>query len=299
MTHRTWSSIIVAPLLLAACGSQPPQPPQPTADAMSDEALARIEQQVGGRLGVGLVGEGGTVWRSHRGDERFAMCSTFKLALAAAILERIDEGRLGLDDVVTFGPDDLMSYAPVVSTRVDEGRITISELAEAAVTLSDNSAANLLLARVDGPEGLTAFVRRHGDEMTRLDRIEPDLNENRPGDERDTTTPAAMAGLVHQLVLEDGLGAESRRRLSDWLVATSTGLQRIRAGLPEGWRAGDKTGTCSTAYNDIAVVWPPDSTPFVLTVYIDHPTAEPDEINAVFGEIAGLAADLVRERPGG
>jgi beta-lactamase class A len=268
-------------------------------EVMSEATLAGLEARLGGRLGVALVGEDGVLRRSHRGDERFAMCSTFKLALSAAILEQVDDGDLSLDAEVPIDESDLLSYAPVVTERVGEGRIRVDELAVASVTLSDNSAANLLLERVGGPAGLTAFFRRQGDPVTRLDRIEPDLNENRPGDERDTTTPEAMATLVQRLVLGTGLSAESRELLRSWLEQTSTGLQRIRAGLPDRWRAGDKTGTCGTAYNDVAVVWPPEGEALVLVVYIDRPAVEAGDVDDVFAELGGLAAEFVAERVGG
>ena len=287
-------------LLLAACVDETPMPASGApSDAMREATLAGLEDRLGGRLGVALVGEDGVLRRSHRGDERFAMCSTFKLALSAAILEQVDDGDLSLDAEVPIDESDLLSYAPVVTERVGEGRIRVDELAVASVTLSDNSAANLLLERVGGPAGLTAFFRRQGDPVTRLDRIEPDLNENRPGDERDTTTPEAMATLVQRLVLGTGLSAESRELLRSWLEQTSTGLQRIRAGLPDRWRAGDKTGTCGTAYNDVAVVWPPEGEALVLVVYIDRPAVEAGDVDDVFAELGRLAAQFVAERVGG
>lgn len=304
MTIRPVQTLLAPLMLFAACGVEPlpagrdAEPEAGLDGGRSETELAAIEERIGGRVGIALVDDGGTVLREHRGDERFAFCSTFKLILSAAVLAEVEAGRLGLDEVVEFGEEDVLAYAPVVGERVAEGRMTIAELAEAITTVSDNSAANLLLERIGGTEALTAFFRRHGDEVSRLDRYEPDLNENAPGDERDTTSPRAMAALVRRLVLGTALGAESRATLSGWAEASVTGLHRIRAGLPEGWRAGDKTGSCGTAYNDVAIVWPPAAEPFVLAVYIDRPVAPAGEVEAAIAEIGAFAADLVNRRTG-
>lgn len=305
MSRRLFPHALLLLLFVAAAAAAPQSAPSSAnehpagEDALSAAALTAIEERIGGRIGVALVGGDGTVRHDHRGGERFAMCSTFKLALSAAVLEEVAAGRMSLDDIVPFGEADLLDYAPVTREHVADGRMTVGELAEAISTVSDNTAANLLLARIGGPAALTEFFRRHGDELSRLDRTEPELNENAPGDARDTTTPRAMAGLVRRLVLGDALGDEAREQLAAWAVANRTGDNRIRAGIPDGWRVGDKTGTCGTAYNDVAIVWPPGAEPFVLAVYVDRPTAETEQVEAAIAEIGGLAAKLAtaRERP--
>lgn len=296
MSRRLFPQALVLLLVTAAAAAVPQSVPSSAnerpagEDALSAAALTAVEERIGGRVGVALVGADGTLRRDHRGDERFAMCSTFKLALSAAVLEEVAAGRMSLDDDVPFGEGDLLDYAPVAREHVAAGRMTVGELAEAISTLSDNTAANLLLAKIGGPAALTAFFRRHGDELSRLDRTEPALNENASGDERDTTTPRAMAGLVRRLVLGGALGDAAREQLAAWAVANRTGDNRIRAGIPDGWRVGDKTGTCGTAYNDVAIVWPPEREPFVLAVYVDRPTAEAKQVEAAIAEIGRLAA---------
>lgn len=281
-----WRSILLGAGLLAACAADGADRRQPANDA----AITAIERRIGGRIGVALIGADGRLEFAHRADERFAMCSTFKLALAAAILDMADRSQLSLDESIAYTRADLVSYAPVVEANLAKGSLTVGELAEAIVTVSDNAAANLLLNRIGGPPVLTAFVRRHGDPVTRLDRMETALNENAPGDPRDTTAPAAMARLARTLLLGDALAPASRQRLAGWAEASTTGLQRIRAGLPKGWRAGDKTGNCGTAYNDLAIVWPDGAEPFVLAVYVDRPTAPQAAINPAIAEIGSLAA---------
>lgn len=215
------------------------------------------------------------------------MCSTFKWLLAAQVLARVDTGEESLERVVRYGPADLLEYAPVTRERVEAGGLTISELCAAAVQVSDNTAANLLLATVDGPAGFTAFLRTLGDPTTRLDRTEPELNAAKPGDPRDTTTPAAMLEDLRTVLLGDVLSPASRERLIDWLVTSMTGKARLRAGLPTDWRAGDKTGTCGRGFaNDVAIAWPPGRKPILIAAYLAEAEASFEDCNAALAEVA-------------
>jgi beta-lactamase class A len=250
-----------------------------------------LEQRIGGRIGVFAVDAGTGASLEHRADERFAMCSTFKWALAAAVLARVDRAALRLDEAVAYGEADLLAHAPLTAARVTEGRMTIEELARAAVVVSDNTAANLLLARIGGPPGLTRFFRDVGDDVTRLDRNEPTLNTNAPGDPRDTTTPRAMALALRTVLTGDVLSPASRDRLAGWLVECRTGLSRLRAGLPASWRVGDKTGTgANGACNDVAIAWPPAAGPWVMAAYMSEGSAPAAEQNAAHAEIGSLVA---------
>jgi beta-lactamase class A len=253
--------------------------------------LAAIEARVGGRLGVAALDTGSGRRIEYRAGDRFAMCSTFKLLLAAAVLARVDAGRESLDRVVAYGPRDLLDYAPVTREHLPEGGMTVSALCAASVEFSDNTAANLLLASLGGPEGLTRYARSLSDAVTRLDRVEPWLNANEPGDPRDTTTPAAMLADVKTLLLADALSAASRGRLEAWLSASRTGAARLRAGFPPEWRAGDKTGTGNSgATNDIAIAWPPDRPPVIVAAYLSGSSAPLAAREAALAEIGRLIA---------
>ena len=268
---------------------------QPAVDVAA--ALAALEARAGGRLGVCLLDTGSGRLVGHRLDERFAMCSTFKLPLAALVLRAADAGRLRLDEAVAITKADLVPYAPVVEPKVGQ-TLTLAALAEAAQTTSDNAAANLLLARLGGPAGFTAALRALGDSVTRLDRTEPQLNLVKPGEEHDTTSPRAMAATLARLLTGDALSAASRERLLGWMVATTTGGKRLRAGLPSSWRAGDKTGTAQAdamtdKVNDLAITWPPGKAPVVVTAYFDssrrtNATQPADE--AALAEVGRIAA---------
>ena len=237
--------------------------------------LARLERESGGRLGVGIVGLQSGLLVGYRLDERFAMCSTFKLLLVALILIEIQAGRLRSDTPIQYDASDMLSYAPVTAQFLERGYMSIAALAEAAQTASDNVAANLLLDLIGGPAGFTQKLRAIGDASTRLDRYEPDMNFVPHGELRDTTTPGAMATTVHKILCGSMLSGENGRNLRAWMQNTRTGLDRLRAGFPEGWRSGDKTGTgiapgMPNKYNDIAVVWPGNSNPgFVIAAYFE------------------------------
>ncbi len=238
-------------------------------DALPAE-FARIESAFGGRLGVGVLDTATGREAGHRLAERFPMCSTFKAPLAAAVLARVDAGQERLDRRIRIERSDLIAWSPVTERRVGEEGMTVAELCDATMTISDNAAANLLLATIGGPAGLTAWLRRTGDEVTRLDRVEPALNEATPGDPRDTSTPGAMAATLRRLALGDALSPASRTLFVGWLRANRTGDARLRAGLPAGWQVGDRTGTGSRATsNVIGVMWPPAGRPpLVVTAFL-------------------------------
>ena len=239
---------------------------------------------------MALYSQGQGLVSSYRGAERFAMCSTFKFALAAMALRQP-----GLRDArLDFQTADILSYAPYAKQRASIGWMSGLEAAHHAVTLSDNTAANLLLAEIGGPARFTSWLREIGDDATRLDRIEPELNENAAGDPRDTTTPRAMARTVSELVWGDIMPRNDRNVLVEWLIETPTGSRRLRAGLPTQWDAGDKTGTCGSesrrAINDIAVFQTPDGDRYVLAAYLNQSSGSIVEGEAVLAEVAATIA---------
>lgn len=264
---------------------------EPASARLSDARLSAIETRTKGRLGVTMMTADGRLVLANRASERFAMCSTFKAALAAAVLERVDRGTIALDERIAFNKGDMVPYAPVTELALDRGWMTVDDLARAAVQVSDNVAANLLIERLGGLDAFNGFLRRAGDRTSRLDRMEPELNENVQDDPRDTTTPLAMATLLNTLLRGDVLSPASRKRLTDVLLGTRTGEARIPAGLPSGWRAGHKTGTCGSAYNDIAVLWPPQGPPYMLTIYLDRPGVEGPQAEAAIAEVARLSVE--------
>jgi beta-lactamase class A len=260
--------------------------------ALAETRLADIEAREGGRLGVFVrdAGTGATI--EHRSDERFPMCSTFKLLTAAAALKRVDEGAERLDRKIAYGPSDLLEYAPIAKAHVAEGGMTVADLCAAAIDWSDNTAGNLVLQSIGGPAGFTQFARSLGDEVTRLDRNEPTLNESLPGDERDTTSPRSMAGTMQKVLVGDALSDASRSKLQMWLIGDKVGDKRLRAGLPPSWRIGDKTGTGDRgSTNAVAIIWPPGRAPLIATVYYTGSSASVDARNAVHKEIGALIAE--------
>lgn len=247
------------------------------ADAPStalSQAIALLESRTGGRLGAAVLDEKG-VLANHRGAERFALCSTFKLALAATLLARIDQA---IED-------------PARRIRSGDGTQSILDLCRAAVVRSDNAAANALLESCGGPAAVTAFLRATGDDTTRLDRVEPDLNhvDIAAGDLRDTTTPLAMASTLQRLLLGSVLSAASRALVIRWMRESTTGLARLRAGIPRSWMAGDKTGTGPDGpTNDIAIAWPPGRPPLLIAVYFERTGYPADDNARVLAEVGAM-----------
>jgi beta-lactamase class A len=231
---------------------------------------------------------------SYRGEDRFAYCSTFKWVLGAAILRRVDEGRLRLDQPVHYTEKDLLEPCTLTRAHLQEGQMSVGELCAATITTSDNAAANLLEPLVGGPSGLQSFVRGLGDPTMRFDRLEPELNSNHSGDPRDTTSPKAMTGLLRAALETDALSRRSRTRLLEWMKAVVTGSNRIPAALPRGWILGHKTGTGSLgAANDVAVIFPPAGPPIYLCIFTDGDRANLDRHEAAIAEIARLVLKVL------
>lgn len=254
--------------------------------------IAALEAQLGGRIGFSAMDTGSGRRIQHRSGERFAMCSTFKAALAAAVLQRIDSGALDRLAMLPFGRGDLLGTSRVTTALADQGAINVMTACEAAVTYSDNTAANLLLDLIGGPPAVTDFFRSLGDEVSRLDRRETALNENAEGDVRDTTTPDAMLYDLHNLLLQEEVLADpSRAMLTVWMLTEQNGGARLRAGLPPGWRVANKPGTSTNgAVNDIAVAWPPGRPPVVFAAYLNAPGADFAQVQAAIAQAAALAA---------
>lgn len=297
LTRRQLQLGLGTTLIAAAVSVQPRAMRASTADQRFTEEIKRLESESGGRLGVCVLETATGARHVHRGDERFPMCSTFKALAVAAILARVDAGKEQLTRRITFDASALVTYSPVTEKRVGGDGMTLAEICDAAVTLSDNTAANLLLAAIGGPPGLTAFVRGLGDEVTRLDRNEPSLNEALPDDPRDTTSPNAMASSLQALILgTTALSAASREQLTAWLLANKTGDTRLRAGLAKDWRVGDKTGSGARGTaNDVAAIWPPNKSPIVITAYLTGATVATAQQNATLASVARAVSAMASD----
>jgi beta-lactamase class A len=251
--------------------------------------LAAIETRSKGRLGVAVLFPSGKRV-VHRGDERFPMCSTFKFLAASLVLQRVDHGKERLDRAVNFSKSDLVTYSPETEKHAGSS-MTVAELCKAALTLSDNTAANLLLASFGGPPAVTAFARSIGDKFTRLDRTETTLNEGTPGDPRDTTTPDAMLSNLQKVLFNNVLKATSRKQMNEWMLANTTGKPKFVAGLQADWKVADKTGSGGYgSNNDIGMLYPPTGKPILIASYLTETTIASDERNAVHAEIARAIA---------
>ncbi len=298
MNRRKFSSLA---LLAAACGHARAASAT-TARAGVPTGLHRelarelreLEHRSGGRLGVHIVDTATGAEFGQRADERFLMCSTFKMLAAALILQRVDRGQESLDRRIVFGTADLVPWSPVTEQHVGGAGMTLAELCEATLTTSDNTAANLILASYGGPPAFTAFARALGDTVTRLDRIEPALNRWRDATS-DTTSLRAMLQSLRRVALGDALAQALRELLQRWMRANTTGAQRLKAGLPAGWTLADKTGSSSDngTSNDIGIVWPPERAPLLVAAYLTRSTASSTRRDATLAKVGALLPVIV------
>jgi beta-lactamase class A len=253
----------------------------------AESPIAEIERHYGGRLGVFAVDTGSGRTLSHRADERFLMCSTFKGMLAAQVLARVDAGNEQLDRPVHYTAKDLIFTSPVTKANVGRGAMPVGALCQAIIEESDNTAAILLMRSVGGPAALTRFLRQLGDTVTRSDRYEPESNKYSAL--LDTTTPRAITTAARTILLGSVLSPDSRAQLENWMIACKPGLNRIRAVLPTGWQAADRPGTSiEQETNDYALVRPPGRAPLLIAAYYDAPAAGMDAREEVLRE-AGRA----------
>lgn len=262
-------------------------------DQIFPSHLRALEEKAQGRLGVHMLDTESGREFGYRSDERFLMLSSFKLLASALVLQRVDHGKETLDRRISYEKESLVDWSPVTEKFVGAG-MTLGQLCEATLTTSDNTAANLILQSYGGPSALTAFVRQLGDEVTRFDRYETELNfrhANEP--DMDTSTPRAILHSMHKVLLGNVLSAGSSAILQQWLLANTTGDRRLRAGVPADWRIGEKTGTTRSAANDIGIAWPPKRKPVLVTAYLAESAASHEHKEATIAQVGKLLEKFI------
>ncbi|RNB88608.1 class A beta-lactamase [Brevibacillus nitrificans] len=259
-----------------------------------DPQFGQLEKDFGARLGVYAIDTGSGREITYRGEERFAFASTFKALAAGAVLKQSTDEQLHV--VINYTSDDLVTYSPVTEKHVQTG-MTLSEISEAAIRYSDNTAGNLLLKQLGGPEGFEKILRELGDQVTSPVRYETELNEAIPGDTRDTSTPKALAGTLQKLTLGDVLPQEKRSMLINWMLGNETGDKLIRAGAPKDWVVADKSGAGSYGTrNDIAVIWPANGDPIVMAILSSTDKQDAPYDNALIEKAAKVALDALTSK---
>ncbi len=277
-----------------SCGARTTAPKTDRTNPNEAAPIEALELQVGGRIGLFAVNKATGRVLNHRADERFAMASTFKWVLAAAVLAQLDSGSISSEEELPFNKADLLEHAPFTRPLLVQGFANVRDLAQAIVTVSDNTAANLLLKRIGGTKAFTSFVKEMGDSTTRLDRLEPFLNTNEPEDDRDTTSPRAMVGLMDRILCGTVLSRESQQCLHGWMRMSETGKRRLRAGLPQGVVVGDKTGTGARgAVNDIAIVTRASGHSILIAAYLSGSTSSLDRLEEAHAEIGSIVSRTI------
>ncbi|WP_432036569.1 class A beta-lactamase [Streptomyces cucumeris] len=264
----------------------------PAADRAAGDEFKKLEKAFDARLGVYAIDTGTGREVAYHDGSRFPFASTFKAMAAGTVLR--ERSLKGMDKKIRYTKDDLAAYSPITEKHTGTG-MTLGELCDAAVRYSDNTAANLILAELGGPEALDAALEKMGDHTTRMVRREPELNDWDPKDTRDTTTPRAFAKDLRAFVLGDTLDKPERAQLTTWLRKNTTGATTIRAGMPKTWTVGDKTGTGSTygSRNDIAVVWRPDAAPIVVAIMTNRTAKDAEPDDKLLARAAGVVADTL------
>lgn len=270
------------------------QAAHPTSDF--EKKIATLESSANGRLGVCAVETASNKSLCYRANECFPLCSTFKVIDVAAILKKSMTDPGLLKKRIMYTKSDLVTtWNPITEQYVGEG-MTIEELCAAAMSYSDNSAANFLANQLGGPSAVTAFARSIGDAAFRLDHLEPDVNSAIPADPNDTTTPQAMTISLRKIMLGDLLSLNLRKQLQTWFKANTTGNTCIRAGVPIGWTVGDKTGSGDYGTrNDIAVLWPTKGSPIVLSIYFTQFQKEAPKRDDVIAATTQIVMDELRK----
>ncbi|MCX5409605.1 class A beta-lactamase [Streptomyces sp. NBC_00335] len=283
-----------------AGGSALAATPSPGGSAGIAHALADLEREHAARLGVYAHDTATGRTLRYRAQERFPICSVFKTLAVAAVLRDLDRDGEFLAKRVRYTAKEATAsgYAPITGRPENLAHgMTIAELSDATIRFSDNAAANLLLRELGGPTAVTRFARSTGDATTRLDRWEPELNSAEPWRVTDTTTPYAIGRTYERLVLGSVLEPADRRRLTGWLLGNTTGSERLRAGLPEGWTVADKTGGGEYGTNnDVGIAWPPGRPALVIAVLTTKPHPDAPADNPLIARAAALVATALTER---
>ncbi|MGK5532453.1 class A beta-lactamase [Streptomyces sp. URMC 129] len=297
---------VLALVALPACGQDTGAAPGASADApgaaspavpegSTNRRFDELEREFDARLGVYALDTGTGREVAYQADERFAYASTFKALAVGAVLRAY--GLDGIDEVITYTSDDIIDNSPVTENFVGTG-MSLRELCAATLWYSDNTAVNLLLEAIGGPDELEAVLEEFGDDVTEMDRYEPELSEGTPGDIRDTSTPHAMAGSLRAFLLGDALERGERELLRQWMTTNTTGETLIGAGLPDDWTVADKSGTAGYGgRNDIAVVWPDDGgNPVVMAVMSSRDEEGAERHDELIAEAAAVAVAALGRR---
>lgn len=286
---------MLAVVLSVFCAPQAQSAKSP--ENLISEAARQVEEQLDARVGLVLYDSESTVSWSYNADARFPMASTFKVLACGALLARSESGFEDVDRRVRINQSDLVDYSPVTEAWLGE-EIPLRRLCEATMRTSDNTAANKVLEALGGPDAVTAYLRSIGDAVTRLDRWEPELNEAMPGDARDTTTPAAIARSLQKMLLGDALSPSAQATLTEWLVANEVGGPLLRAGIPQNWRIGDRTGAGGHGSRGVvAIMMPPQRAPLIAVIYITQTEASMEQRNEAIARIGRAMAKTVQAIP--
>jgi len=252
-----------------------------------NQKIVEIEENLNGRVGVSIYDSAEKTQWHYNGNSRFPLMSTFKVLACAKLLADVEKGVQSLDSSTIITKGSLIVWSPITQKLIGK-QITLKQGCSATMITSDNTAANIVLSGIEGPKGLTKFMRSIGDDVTRLDRIEPELNEAIAGDKRDTSTPNAMVNSLNTLLFGDVLSQRSKNQLMQWMIDNEITGSLFRSVLPVTWSIADRSGAGGNGSRGIvAVVWSKNISPIIISVYLtqtDAPFAIRNKAIASIGE---------------
>lgn len=270
---KNYISKFLIPILFMAIGHLAIADTQKNKSIAIQNKLMQLENGFDGKIGVYAVNTENNQVVAYRADELFPVQSTFKVIAVAALLNKSKKDKNLLQQKIIYSSQELVGWVPITKLHVNEG-MTLAALSAATISYSDNTAVNLIIKQIGGPQAVTDFAHSIGNKTFNVVHYEANLNSD-PKDTRDTSTPKDMAISLEKIVLGNVLTPTDKQLLLSWLKNNTTGNQRIRAGVPMGWIVADKTGSGSYGIaNDIAVVWSPACKPIVLAIYTNQKSKE-------------------------
>ena len=240
--------------LLSGCKGQP-----------SDLNFGELEAKYDAQIGVYVLDTNDNSEIAYNADQRFAYCSTHKVLSVGALLQRKSLDELGERRI--YSAEEILPYSAITKAHVADG-LTLAEICEAALRVSDNTAANLVIAELGGIDAFRDSLRAIGDDVTEPARLETELNIFSPDSPADTTTPRRLAKDLELYLLGDLLSDEKKSLLATWMSDNAITDDLIKAGVPKGWKVLDKSGAGINyvTRNDVAVIYPPNKKPIVVAI---------------------------------
>lgn len=278
--------MIASILLLSACN---------TADATTQD-LKKVEDKYDANIGVYALNTATDEEITFNEDKRFAYASTFKALSSAMLLEKTPHNKL--NKKVHVSKEDIVPYSPVLEKFINKD-ITIKKLIEATMLYSDNTANNMIIEELGGYKEVNKRLKSLDDKTTKPSRMEPELNNYNPKNNKDTSTPQAFGKTLNKLINDGRLSKENKTFLIDLMINNKSGDTLIKKGAPKNFKVADKSGQAITyaSRNDVAFVYPKgESKPIVLVIFTNKEGKTDKPNDKVVSETAKVVLEKFNDK---